>query len=60
MKTCLKLLWGSSIVILSGCANVPPTECEQRLDIPLELTAYVQGIGGIIDADMLPSICLDR
>jgi len=57
MKTCLTLLCAFS---LAGCASVPPDECEQSLEFPLELTAYIQGIGGIIDADMLPSICLDK
>jgi len=50
----------SSLAILAGCTSVPPDECEQALEFPLELTAYIQGIGGIVDADMLPSICLDK
>lgn len=61
MKTFFTLLIIiSNYSLLSGCASVPREECEQAIDIPIEITTYIQGIGGIVDADMLPSICLDR
>lgn len=60
MKICFRLFATCNFVLLSGCVGITPDKCEQSLDFPLEITAYVQGIGGIVDIDSLSSICVDR